>query len=274
MYPAGSNRGASRTWVILLAGAAVAAALYWAWPEFGPRAPEPERFPVPPLPGGTAAAPSDVEDAEAPPATPASLEGTDELVRRLAAGLSSHPNLAKWLAHDELVRRFVVTVANVAEGQSPTKQLTFLEPREDFSVIEKGGRVVVDPRSYHRYDAAAEVVASLDAAGCAELYRELDAEIDAAWAELGEPGTDFDTVVARAIGTVLAVPLPEGEVELDPRVTTHQYADRRFEKLTPAQKQLLRMGPQNVRKVQEKAREVSAALGLDAPPASPSPRQS
>jgi len=40
----------------------------------------------------------------------------------------------------------------------------------------------------------------------------------------------------------------------------------RLEALGAAEKQLLRMGPRNARRVQEKARELEAALGLPATP--------
>jgi hypothetical protein len=107
------------------------------------------------------------------------------------------------------------------------------------------------------------VVASLEAEGTARLYRELEPRIESAYHELGYPGRDFDETLAKAIRVLLAVPVVEGEIALDPRVTTHRYADNRLEELTPAQKLLLRMGPDNVRRVQEKLREVAAALGLD-----------
>jgi hypothetical protein len=46
----------------------------------------------------------------------------------------------------------------------------------------------------------------------------------------------------------------------------YEYADRKLEALTPAQKQLLRMGPSNVARIQAKLREVQAALGSDPRP--------
>ncbi len=47
----------------------------------------------------------------------------------------------------------------------------------------------------------------------------------------------------------------------------YEYADRTLEALTPAQKQLLRMGPANVARIQAKLREFQAALAIP-PPAS------
>ena len=52
-------------------------------------------------------------------------------------------------------------------------------------------------------------------------------------------------------------------VELVPAVRSYHFADPALEALSPAQKQLLRLGPGNARRVQAKLRELAPALGLD-----------
>jgi hypothetical protein len=53
-------------------------------------------------------------------------------------------------------------------------------------------------------------------------------------------------------------------------VLTYMYVDPRLEKLSPAQRLLLRMGPENERRIQSKLRDFALALGF--PPESlPSP---
>ena len=47
------------------------------------------------------------------------------------------------------------------------------------------------------------------------------------------------------------------------------YADPKLEAMPAAQKQLLRMGPENARAVQAKLREIALALGI--PPRAPAP---
>jgi hypothetical protein len=59
------------------------------------------------------------------------------------------------------------------------------------------------------------------------------------------------------------VEAPTGDIELEERtVATFAYADERFESLSDAQRHLLRMGPDNVRRVQEKLQELREALLL------------
>jgi hypothetical protein len=45
-------------------------------------------------------------------------------------------------------------------------------------------------------------------------------------------------------------------------VVTYIYADSRLENLSEAQKHLLRTGPENVRIIQEKLREIALELGF------------
>ena len=83
-----------------------------------------------------------------------------------------------------------------------------------------------------------------------------------AYRELGYPDGNFDLVVERAIVRVLETPVLEGDVDVRPSPVLYQFMDTRLERLAPAQKQLLRMGPRNVRLIQDKLRDVAYALGI------------
>lgn len=191
------------------------------------------------------------------------LEASDELVRRLASGLSSRPELAEWLATDTLVRRFVGAVVVVAAGRSPRDELAFMAPEERFRVEEPDVPTMIDPVSYRRYDPVAATVASLDTRGTAELYRRLRPLFREAYRDLGFREGSFDATLARAVETLLAVPVPDGPVEVVPSgADAYEFRDRDLEELAPAQKHLLRMGPENARRVQAKLRELADALEL------------
>lgn len=237
----------------------VAVVAVWFWPWGG------EDEPVEPV---AAAAP-----APEPTPTPtlaeqlsARLAGTtlktsDAVVRELAAGLSSNPKLVSWMANDDLVRRFTASVDNIAAGTSPRAHLGFLRPKEAFRVDKKSrDLVVIDPRSYRRYNLPAQVFASLDTDGTVALYRELKPLVDEAYREIAPPGRTFDDRLDGAFDQLLAVPVVEGPIEVDERVVTYAWTDERLEVLSDAQRHLLRMGPDNVRRIQEKLHELRAAL--------------
>lgn len=190
------------------------------------------------------------------------LEESDAIVRELAGELSAHPEMAIWLMSDELIRKFVAAVDNIANGASPGPHIDFFEPEGGFQVVEEAGDTFIDPESYERYDLVAEVFASLDPKGCVTLYKKLKPAIQEAYRELGYPEKDFDGTLRKAITVLLRVPVVEGDIRLEKHVVTYALADPELESLNAAQKHLLRMGPGNVRVIQEKLREIAGLLAL------------
>jgi hypothetical protein len=198
----------------------------------------------------------DVAAVDLPP-----LEETDPIVREMVRGLSSHPRVAAWLATRGLIRNFTLVVENVSNGQTPSRHLRVLSPSGPFRIQDRGSSVVVDPRSYQRYNDLADAVASLDTAGSAKLYKTLRPRIDEAYRELGhqEP---FDEALEASIIMLLQTPALDGEVRVEPAGALYLYERENLEGLTDAQKQFLRMGPRNVRLIQGKLREIAQALGM------------
>ena len=211
--------------------------------------------PVPPESGSGEPAEPEIE---IPP-----LDASDSAIRKLAGALSSHPQLAVWLTPDDLARRFVAAVVNVANDESPRPNVGFLEPAGDFRVAERDGKLIVDPSAYARYNLITEVFLSLDTADSVRLYRRLKPLLDEAYQDLGYPSGDFDRPLARAIDRVLATPVPDEPAAIRRRVTNYRFADPALEALGPVEKHLLRMGPSNARQVQGRLRGMRSALGLE-----------
>lgn len=261
----GSGGGGWRWVVIALVVLLLAGGVYWGF--FVRRAARPAPAPAPapaPEPAETAA-PAPVAPAEEPVEMPP-LAASDELVRRLVGELSKHPALASYLVSDHLVRRFVLVVDNVAAGLVPRPVLPeSLKPDRPFKAREQGGVTVADPASYRRYDVPAAVFASVDPQGAVATYRRLRPLIDQASREsLGYGADRFDQSLQKAILHLLATPVPADPPVLERQVLSYHYADPRLQKLSEAQKQLLRMGPDNERRVQGELRKLARALGVPA----------
>jgi hypothetical protein len=189
------------------------------------------------------------------------LEESDPLVRQLVRKLSSHPTVLAWLATDNLLRRFTAGLQNIAAGRSPAAHAQQLAPTAAFAPTERGRGVVMDGKSYRRYNAFADAVGSIDPKGAAKLYATLRPRLDQAHTELGTP-SGLDATVERAIYVLLQTPVIEEPIPLQSKGVNYVYADARLEQLTPAQKHLLRMGPRNMRLIQTKLREIAGALGI------------
>jgi hypothetical protein len=257
--PPSSRRGPWIAVVAALVAVAAAFAVYLLFPERPQTQPasttaeSPDTRPEP-LPT-VAGEPGD--DIELPP-----LDESDPLLRQLVQRLSSHPRVASWLATRGLIRNFTVVTVNIANGRTPATHLRAVAPTATFRTRGPEDQLLIDSRSYTRYDEYADAVEGLDARGTARLYATVRPRIEEAYRQLGEPDESFDVVLERAIRELLRVPVVDGDVRLHPRPLAYAYADPRLEALSPAQKHLLRMGPRNVRMIQAKLREIASYLGI------------
>ncbi|MCD6215203.1 MAG: DUF3014 domain-containing protein [Candidatus Desulfofervidus sp.] len=190
------------------------------------------------------------------------LDKSDDTLRKLAKECSSHPQWAIWLSNKNLIRRITAVIDNIAQGLSPRPHIPFLAPQEKFQVIKRNGLVYLNPASYKRYNLIADVFASLDVEGCVKIYQQLRPLFQEAYQELGYPNQDFQDTLFKAIIELLKTPLVKGEILLKKKVITYQMVDPQLEQLSPAQKHLIRMGPENTLKIQEKLREMALALGI------------
>lgn len=203
------------------------------------------------------------EPVEVPPLTDGNA--LDALVRTLIGPLSSQPQLAALLTSDDLVRRFVVSIDNIARGVAPANQARAIRPKGELTVGSSGTQTTIDPRSYERYNGIAATVASLDADALARLYTTLKPRFDEAYRELGTPNDNFDAAVEQALVRLLATPDVTGPIAVrQGKGVNYVFADENLEALPSAQKQLIRMGPRHRETIQQKLREIALALGIPA----------
>jgi hypothetical protein len=168
-----------------------------------------------------------------------------------------------WRNREELVRRLAVLLENASRGDYPRRQFAFLVPQESFRVIERDGRVYLDPASYERLDGVVDRLVGIDPAAVARLLGFVSPLVEQALTELGvsaPPGR----LANEAIRQCLAVPRIDGDIELVQPNVMYQYADPALESLTPLQKLLLRTGPRNVGRVQAYLRALARALNAPA----------
>jgi hypothetical protein len=236
-------------WPLVLALLVGAAYLGWRYYQ---------NAPVPPPPPVAGAAP----DASVPPPTIAPEEGEPTL-DALLSSMSNAPELRQWLKQG-LIRRIAAAIDRVAEGDSPAPAIPFMAPNGNFKVKKKRVRkkvvITVDPRSYARFDRVTRVLTSIDMAKAAQAYPKLSPFLEAAYREVARPGKTFDQALHLAIDSLLAVPPPPKNVELVYSGLTYEYADEGLESRTDAAKQVMRLGPINMLAIQEKLRQLKAAL--------------
>ena len=211
------------------------------------------------------------------------LDDGDALLKKLAARWSKEAPYAKWL--DALViRQLVAATQLVAEGNSPRAATPFIFIAGPFAVREeqvprptppkKKSKVPPPPRverlfistaSFARYDGVSASFGSIDAAAAGDAWSKLEPFCDVAFGEISRPGTRFHETLRAALAKMLAVHVPDGELEVVPRGAVYAFKDPQLESLSSAQKHLVRMGAKNAQLIQAQLRQFAAHAKLEAP---------
>jgi len=191
------------------------------------------------------------------------LAESDEIIRGLAEKLSVHPLLKSWLNTDDLILKFAAAIDSIAQGGSPGGNIDFFTPEGNFKAVQKDVLYfLIDPESFERYTPVADVFSSLDAKATVGLFWQLRQVFQEAYRELGYPERNFQDTLIKAILELLKVPIIEGEILLEKKILNYVFVDPELENLNLARKHLFRMGPENIRKIQSKLREMALALGI------------
>ena len=201
-----------------------------------------------------------VPKTEALPVKLPPMEEMDAFLRPLLAALSSRPELADWLATDDLVGQLASAIDQAAVGGSPARDFRVIKPAGPFDTSGRGAQRFIDPSSYRRYDSLVQTVTSTDATRVAVIYKTIRPRLNEAYRRMGNPDGDVDRAMARVFDILLDTPLVKDPIPIVSDEGAWLYADEDLESRPPTQKQLLRMGSANVERMQVWLRALQAAM--------------
>ncbi len=222
-------------------------------PEPAPDIPEPEPELEPEPEPEPAAEPEPAE----PPVT---LETSDEPVREELGKAGSSDLLSEVLTNSDLIERGTGLVDGFSRGLVLTKILPIAPPSGKFTTIEQGDQIIIDPASYERYNDNAAAIAELDTEQLVSTFHTFRPLLEQAYGSLGYPPKDFDNALIRSLDKVIATPEVEGDIAIAKKEAIYVYVDPELERLSPLQKQLLRMGPENLAVVKQQAAALRSGL--------------
>lgn len=231
-----------------------------------------------------AAAPNDAPAVPAPPAAaeakgpqnplealaPADaalpkLADSDSRVMKALADLLGAKNAEAFLRSDGIVHRFVATVDNLAREQAPANAWPVQPTGQRFITEGEGEAQAISANNAARYNAVVTLAQSIDPAKAAAVYARLYPLFQQAYEELGYPGRYFNDRLVAVIDHLLQAPEPTGPVlvrlvEVKGDVPSqrpwvrYEYVDPQLQSLSSGQKIMVRMGPENERKVKASLR--------------------
>ena len=261
----------------LLIAALVLAAVFAAWlwrsmsttPGVAPAPNTPVAVAPPPA---SQAAPAEVPAASAAPEPPLPtlppLAAND--VNGALGDLVGKPALAQWQT-DQFPRRVAATVDNLGRSHAPVSLWPVTPTPGRFTVVEQNGASFIAPGNYDRYTPFVTMIEGIDATQAAQLYARLSPLLQGAYAQLGYPNAKFHQRLLDVIDQLLATPdvKPPVKVELTevkgPIPSTrpwvrYEFADPTLRNLPAGQQAMIRMGPENARRVKAKLTALRAQV--------------
>lgn len=188
------------------------------------------------------------------------LAESDALYSEDLLTLSSQ--LQRLLFAKDQVKKTIFSINDIAQGlRPPLKRLRELSFSEPFLVAQRGGITVLSEQSYQRYNKWAEAINDIDVQAAVVLYKKYLPLFQLVFAEFSYPDhyQVLDSILA-ATSNIIKAPIIHKKIALVRHSVRYKFADPKLEKLSPLDKQMLRMGPRNTRMIQDKLRELIEAL--------------
>ncbi|MGB1333263.1 MAG: DUF3014 domain-containing protein [Porticoccaceae bacterium] len=193
------------------------------------------------------------------PALP-TLDSSDSLVRDIVSQHQSSEGLSNWLSLDDLIRRSASFMDGLARGSISEKIFPLGSPEGTFTTHRQGDVIWLNAGNYERYDDVISILLKIDMEKMAQFFHKVRPLLESAFAELGYRPRQMDGIILQTIDNVLTTPLIVEPLKLTRDSVAYKFADPELESLMPLQKQLLRAGPENTRRIQQQAKVLRQAL--------------
>jgi len=190
-----------------------------------------------------------------------SLNDSDDFVLEGLRALQNGVALIRVLADDQLIRSIVVFVDNISRGEFPQTSLPYKRIGQEMSVRNIDENLfVMEANAHDRFNQLIDTFVAVDTDQALILYRTLQPLFQNAYAEIGSRNVNFDDTLRSAINAVLRSPDVEGPYQLVKPSVMFLYADASIENMEEMQKQLIRIGPENIEKLKAKLRQFLGKL--------------
>ncbi|MGQ8366450.1 DUF3014 domain-containing protein [Glaciecola sp. 1036] len=196
-----------------------------------------------------------IEDPEPEP-----LDVNDDAIKSALAKIITSEQFSRLIVDESLLQKFVINVNNLANNQASPKDSLVEPPKQSFRVYQQADRTWIEPSSYQRYTPYVDMLEAADVEDLVGLLDTYRSEIEARFAEISRPNENFNDTLIAAIDTLLDTPQVPVPIEVYSDSVMYKFKDERLEALSLPQKQMLRMGPDNMRRLKDILREIKSEL--------------
>ena len=191
-----------------------------------------------------------------------SLAKSDRFVRSLIREIPvSDPRILGWFDQEALIPLLAEVLVMFSDGQLPRFVRLLLKPKGTFLVDELNDEYFIASENYARFDSLVDLLVGFDSDSVADIVRKCEPLFSEALINLGRQES-FRRLLADLTKEISSTPLIYSDTMLIRPYVLYVFNDPKLESLSPLQKQLLRMGPINIEKIQTYLNKLVLDLGI------------
>lgn len=204
------------------------------------------------------------------PSPASSPTGLADILQALVE-LMGRTAVTSFFQTDDFARRFVATVDNLGREHAAPILWPINPTNGRFTVEGAEGSALISPDNSMRYTPFVLLVETVDIGRALDLYVRMHPMLEQAYQDLGYPKRHFNDRFIEVIDKLLSTPdatrpvkvtLTEvkGPIPSERPWVRYQFADPELESLSAGQKILLRVGPDNERRLKARLIEIRRQL--------------
>lgn len=188
------------------------------------------------------------------------LDQADPFVRNYFQELGFNEQQILWLSSSELFQRWVTVIDGLSQGQLIRGVVSVEPPKTAFPVKKIDNRYFLDEKGFSRFDSYIIGLEVISPSALAEAFHYFRPLLEKTYGQLGYPPENFDNTLILALDNILKAPIYPGPIELKSKSVAYIYEEPELERLSPLEKFMIRMGPENTARVQKYVAEFKTNL--------------
>ncbi len=191
----------------------------------------------------------------------AELDTSDEGFKAAVTEVSN--DLGDWFDIKDVIRKYIVLIHDVSQNKILFKHKRFLKMPKKNMVKKDGQGLYLTKEGYQRYDGFANALVAIDVKKGINLYLTFKPLFNKVYKTFSYPESyKLEDIFLKAASNIINAPIEEGRVGLVKHTLFYKFSKRKLEKLNDVEKQMLRMGPENTKKIQAKLRQLVEEFSL------------
>lgn len=181
----------------------------------------------------------------------------NEAIKKVSKGMGN------WFEVKDTITKYVVLIHDMSQNQIVGKNRRFLKISTKNMVRKDVQGLYLADEGYKRYDDFANAVASIDEVKGLDLYLAYKPLFNKVYKTFSYPESyKVEDIFLKAAANVINAPVMEERVGIVKHSIFYKFSNPKLEALSDVEKQMLRMGPENTKKIQAKLRQLVEVISI------------